>query len=165
MFVGFLISNHNLWVHQPFVLCHRLVTATAYVARNNKPQPSLKLDVDTTLRTIVPWRYMTKTDLTRAFYQIPLSKSSLKYCGVATPFRRIRSYIWSAMGMPGSETVLEEMMCCVLGDFKLADVLYCGGDTPEALLNNWRRVLQALYRCNLSLSPKRLSFVPRPPPS
>ena len=40
------------------------------------------------------------------------------------------------MGMPGSETVLEEMMCCVLGDFKLADVLYCGGDTPEALLNN-----------------------------
>lgn len=47
------------------------------------------------------------------------------------------------MGMPGSETVLEEMMCCVLGDFveegflvKLADVLYSGGDTPEALLNN-----------------------------
>lgn len=47
------------------------------------------------------------------------------------------------MRMPGSETVLEEMMCCVLGDFveegflvKLADVLYSGGDTPEALLNN-----------------------------
>ena len=42
------------------------------------------------------------------------------------------------MGMPGPETVLEEMMCCVLGDFieegflvKLADVLYCGGDTPK----------------------------------
>ena len=104
-------------------------------------------DVDTTLRTIAPWRYMIKTDLTRAFYQIPLSKSSLKYCGVATPFRGVRVYTRSAMGMPGSETALEEMMCRVLGDFieegfvaKLADDLYCGGDSPEALLNNWRRV-------------------------
>ena len=51
------------------------------------------------------------------------------------------------MGMPGSETALEEMMCRVLGDFieegfvaKLADDLYCGGDSPEALLNNWQRV-------------------------
>ena len=65
-------------------------------------------DVDTTLRAIAPWRYMIKTDLTRAFYQIPLSKSSLKYCSVATPFRGIRVYTRSAMGMPGSETALEE---------------------------------------------------------
>ena len=50
------------------------------------------------------------------------------------------------------------MMCHVLSDFieegfvaRLADDLYCGGDTPEALLNNWR-VLQALDRCNLRLS-------------
>ena len=126
---------------------HRLVTAFADVARYSKPQPSLMPDVDTTLRTIAPWRYMIKTDLTRAFYQIPLSKSSLKYCGVATPFRGVRVYTRSAMGMPGSETALEEMMCRVLGDFieegfvaKLADDLYCGGDSPEALLNNWRRV-------------------------
>ena len=58
-------------------------------------------DVDTTLRTIAPWRYMIKTDLTRAFYQIPLSKSSLKYCGVATPFRGIRStpdQLWECLG-------------------------------------------------------------------
>ena len=42
--------------------------------------------------------------------------------------------------MPGSETALEEMMCRVLGDLiqegcvtKLADDLYCGGDSPETL--------------------------------
>ena len=80
---------------------HRLVTAFADVARYSKPQPSLMPDVDTTLRTIAPWRYMIKTDLTRAFYQIPLSKSSLKYCGVATPFRGIRSttdQLWECLG-------------------------------------------------------------------
>ena len=107
--------NPSFLVKKPFG-GHRLLTAFADVARYSKPQPSLMPDVDTTLRTIAPWRYMIKTDLTRAFYQIPLSKSSLKYCGVATPFRGVRVYTRSAMGMPGSETALEEMMCRVLGD-------------------------------------------------
>ena len=65
-------------------------------------------DVDTTLHTIAPWRYMIKTDLTRAFYQIPLSKSSLKYCGIATPFRGIRVYTRSAKGMPGPRLLLKK---------------------------------------------------------
>ena len=62
---------------------HRLVTAFADVTRYSKPQPSLMPDVDTTPRTIAPWRYVIKTNLTRAFYQILLSRSSLKYCGIA----------------------------------------------------------------------------------
>ena len=71
---------------------HRLVTAFADVSRYSKQQPSLMPDVNTTLRIITPWRYLIKTDLTQAFYQIPISQSSLKYCGVAIPFRGIRVY-------------------------------------------------------------------------
>ena len=82
----------------------RLVTAFTDVGRFSKPQPSLMPDVDSTLRTVAAWKYIIKSDLTRAFYQIPLSKASMKYCGVATPFRGIRVYTRSAMGMPGSET-------------------------------------------------------------
>ena len=33
----------------------------------------------------------------------------MKYCGVATPFKGVRVYVRSAMGMPGSETALEEL--------------------------------------------------------
>ena len=66
------------------------MTAFADVARYSKPQPSLMPDVNSTLPTIAPWRYLIKTDVTQAFYQIPLSQSSLKYCGVATPFQGIR---------------------------------------------------------------------------
>ena len=47
--------------------------------------------------------------------------------------------------MPGSEMALEELMSRVLGNLfhkgvvtKLADDLYCGGDTPEAVLHNWK---------------------------
>ena len=147
---------------------HRLVTAFGDVAWHSKPQPSLMLDVNTTLRTITPWRYLIKTDLTQAFYQIPLFQSSLKYCGVATPFRGIRVYTRSATGMPGSKTAQEEMMCRVLGDLiqegsvtKLADDLYCGGDSPETLLSNWRRILESLDRCNLCLSPTRTINCPK----
>ena len=132
----------------------RLVTAFTDVGRFSKPQPSLMPDVDSTLRTIAPWKYIIKSDLTRAFYQIPLSKASMKYCGVATPFHGIRVYTRSAIGMPGSETALEELMCRVLGDIlqegcaaKLADDLYCGGDTPQELLTNWSRIFDALTKC------------------
>ena len=83
----------------------------------------------------------------------------MKYCGVATLFRGVRVYTRSAMGMPGSEMALEEIMCRVLGNLvqeghvaKLADDLYCGAETLDALLATWQRVLQALDRCNLRLS-------------
>ena len=75
----------------------------------------------------------------------------MKYCGVATPFRGVRVYVRSAMGMPGSETALEELTCRVLCHLvqegvvaKIADDLYCWGHTQQELLNNWERVLDAL---------------------
>ena len=92
----------------------------------------------------------------------------MKYCGVATPFRGVRVYTRSAMGMPGSETSLEELMCRVLGDLlmegivvKLADDLYCGADTPEALLHNWGRVLHALSKSGLHLSASKTTVCPK----
>ena len=33
-----------------------------------------------------------------------------------------------------------------------SDDLYCGGNTPQELFCNWKRVLQALHNCNLRLS-------------
>ena len=62
-------------------------------------------------------------------------------------------------GQRGTETALEELMCRVLGDLihegvvaKIADDLYCVADSQEELLQNWKRVLQALSKCNLKLS-------------
>ena len=146
----------------------RLVTAFAEVGRYAKPQPSLMPDVDTTLRTIAKWKYIVATDLTNAFYQIPLSKESMKYCGVVTPFKGVRVYTRCAMGMPGSETALEELMCRVLGDLlqegsvaKLADDLYCGGNSPAELLTNWRSVLEALRRSGLCIAPSKTVVCPK----
>ena len=72
------------------------------------------------------------------------------------------------MGMPGSETALEEVMSRVLGDLiqegivaKVADDLYCGAATPSELFKNWKRVLDALHSCNLVLSPSKTIIAPK----
>lgn len=44
-------------------------------------------------------------------YEGILTRDSMKYCSVVTPFRGVRVYTRSVMGMPGSETVLEELTC------------------------------------------------------
>ena len=53
-------------------------------------------------------------------------------------------------------------MCHVLGSLledgsvaKIYDDLYCGGNTPQELFCNWKRVLQALRNCNFRLSTNR----------
>lgn len=100
------------------------------------------------------------TDLTKAVYLISLARDSMKHCGVGPPFRGVRVYTCTTMGMPGSETAFKELTCRVMGDLleegivvKLAaDFFYCGADTPEQLVVNFSRVLAALNRCNLQLS-------------
>jgi hypothetical protein len=145
----------------------RLVTSFGEVANYCKPQPSLMPSVDTVLRDIASWKYIIVTDLLKSFYQIPLAKASMKYCGVATPYKGIRVYTRCAMGMPGSETCLEELMSRVLGDLiqegrvaKLADDLYCGGNSIPELLDNWSRLLSALKKNNLRLSAKKTIICP-----
>ena len=146
---------------------HRLVTAFSDVGRYSKPQPSLMPDVDGTLRKIAQWQYIATTDLSNSFYQIPISRESTKYCGVVTPFRGVRVYARPAMGMPGSETALEELLCRVLGDLleegvvaKLADDIHCGGNTIAELQRNVRRLLQCFADSGLRLSATKTTICP-----
>ena len=88
----------------------------------------------------------------------------MEYCGVVTPFRGIRVYARPAMGMPGSKTALEELMCHVPGDLleagsfdKIADHLFCVADSHEELLNVCSAVLLVLDKSDLQLSAPKTS--------
>ena len=146
----------------------RLVTAFSDVGRYTKPQLSLMPNVDNILRMIYQWKYLIQSDLPEAFYQISLEKESMKYCGVVTPNKGAREYVRSAMGMPGSETALEEVMCRVLGDFahkgvvaKIADNLFVRGNTIDKLYINCEKLLLALQENNLRLSAAQTIICPK----
>ncbi len=71
------------------------------------------------------------------------------------------------MGMPGSETALEELMCRVLGDLvsdriavKFSDDLHIGAVDPQKLLVNWGKALAALLKAGLRLFPKKTVVCP-----
>ena len=44
---------------------------------------------------------------------------------------------------------------------KLADDIYCGRNTLDELLSNWKRVLDELQKSNLKLSPSKTVICPR----
>ena len=145
----------------------RLVTSFGEVAHYSKPSPSPKPNVDGVLCNIARWKYIIVTDLRQSFYQIPLDHSSMCFCGVVTPFKGVRVYTRSAMGMSGSETCLEELMSHVLGEVimqgwvaKIADDLYVGGNDPEEILSHWTSVLKALQKNNLGLNASKTVIFP-----
>ena len=72
------------------------------------------------------------------------------------------------MGLPGAETALEEMMNRAVGDLimegsaaKVADDLYCGGNTPEDAISTWSRLLEALDKNNLGLAAHKTIIFPK----
>ena len=69
--------------------------------------------------------------------------------------------------MPGSETALEELLCRILGDMvqegivaKVADDLYCGGDSVDATLSACSRVLHTLHQNVMRLSAQKTVCCP-----
>ena len=144
---------------------HRLVKAFSDVGGYSKPQPALMPDVEGTLRKIAQWQYIATTDLSNAFDQIPLSRESMKVllccnsiscvCRLNNGHARIR------------ETAVEELFCRVLGDLleegvvaKLADAIYCGGNTIAELQRNVRRLLQCFADSGLRLSASKTTICP-----
>ena len=146
----------------------RLVTDFTSLAPYIKVMPSLLPDVNSTLLKIGSWKYIIKSDLTEAYFQVPLSKASRKYCGVVSPYKGTFVYTTGCMGLPGTEVALEELTCRVLGDLvmdgcvaKVADDLYIGGNSENDLLDNFKCVLHRLHQNNLRLSGRKTVIAPK----
>ena len=147
---------------------YRLVTEFGEIARYAKPQPSLLPDMNSVLRWLAQWKFIICTDLCKAYYQVPLDPKSMKYCGVSTPYKGTLVYTTAAMGMPGSESALEEVVSRVFGSLiqsdqvmKIADNLFTGGNTLDELCRNWEQVLKAASRNSLNFSPSQTIINPK----
>ena len=146
---------------------NRLVTSFGEVAEYALVPPSVTSNVEDVLRQVGQWRYLIKTDLKSAYYQIPLAKESMRFVGVNTPYKGTYIYQRSVMGLPGSEAALEEVLSRILGDLvqgggviKLVDDLYIGAESVNELLNLWNSVLERLCMNGLKLSPDKTVCCP-----
>ena len=164
--VDIVYSSPSLLVKKPLG-GYRLCTAFNELSQYTRILPTASTSPNEVLRKLSAWKYMVKSDLTKSFFQIPVSKSSMKYLGTATPFKGLRVYTRSAMGMPGSSEYLHELMSRVLGDFVqegfvilLADDIHVCGNTEDEVLHNWEQVLERLSANNLSLSASKTVVCP-----
>ena len=146
---------------------HRLVTAFNDLGCYTRILPTASTSCNDVLRRLSSWKYLIKSDLTKSFFQIPVTKSSMQYLGTVTPFKDLRVYTRSAMGMPGSSEYLQELLSRVFGDFLqegfvilIADDIHVCGNTVDELLTNWSRVLHRMQRNNLNLSASKTVICP-----
>ncbi len=145
----------------------RLVTAFTSLGEFTKTLPTIMPTVEVMFRTISEWKFLIKTDLKDAFYQIPLAKESMRWCGTVTPFRGLRIYLVASQGLPGSSEWLEELLCLLFGEkvqegwvAKVADDLYVGAMTIEDLFKNWSEVLDILLKNGLKLKGPKTVIAP-----
>ena len=160
--------NPSFLVKKRDSLDKRLVTDFTTIASHCRPTPTLMPNVDATLRQIAEWNVLLKTDFTEAYFQLQLKKSSMKYCGVVSPFQGSYVYTRGCMGLPGTEVALEELTCRLFGHMvkegkvaKLADDLFVGGKNITELHKNFEEVLQILQENNIRLSGKKTIIAPK----
>ena len=55
---------------------YRFVTAFNQLSQYVRYPPSVSITCDEDLRTLAPWKFIVKTDMKKAYYQIPMAKSS-----------------------------------------------------------------------------------------
>ena len=168
--IGVTVENTNpsFLVNKQNSPDKRLVTDFSSISDFCRPTPSLLPDVNSTLRSIGGWKYIIKSDMSSAYFQIKLKKSSKRYCGVHTPYRGLRVYNVGCMGLPGVEIALEELTCLLVGDLvkenkvaKVADDIFIGGRTPKELIQNFEVVLDRLLLANIKLSPSKTIIAPK----
>ena len=145
----------------------RMVTAFNQLGQYVRYPPSVSITCDDALRKLACWKYIVKTDMKQAYYQIPMAKTSMQWLGTHTPFGGLRVYTRPVMGMPGSAEFLQELLSRVFGDLTregfviiIADDLNVGGNTIDELFIHWKVVLHYCQLNNLTLSPTKTIVCP-----
>ena len=129
----------------------RFVTAFNELGLYTNVPPTTGPTSNDILRQLSAFEYLIKSDLTKAFFQIPLDRKSIPYLGTVTLYKGMRVYTRSAMGQPGASEHLRELLTRIFGDYLREgfliikdDDMYVGSATPSDLLILWQKVLHRL---------------------
>ena len=146
---------------------HRMVTSFTELNKYIHTLPTKLSTSKEVFSAISRWKYIIKTDLKSAYYQMKIADGAQKWLGTVSPFKGVFVYDRGSMGLRNMSEFLEELMSRIFGDYimegfmaKDADDLFIGGETIDELLQNWRKTLQRLGDNNLTLSAKKTVICP-----
>ena len=98
------------------------------------------------------WKYLLKTDLKSAYFQIKMDRDSQQWLGTNSPYKGLKN-----MAEFLEEIVARILSSCLAEGYitKISDDLIIGGNTVDELLSNWTNVLEELNDNNVSLLKRR----------
>ena len=146
----------------------RLVTSFVELNKFILPLPSKMSTTSDVIRDLGKWKYIIKSDLKSAYFQIPVTRESQKWLGTNSPFKGMYVYNRAPMGLRNMAEYLEEVVARVLGDFiregimtKISDDIIVGANSVEGLISNWDRILNSLQQNGLRISPDKTIICPK----
>ena len=146
---------------------HRMVTSFVELNKYLRPLPTTMTTTEDVITGMGKWKFIIKTDLKSAYFQIPVKKESQKWLGTISPFKGMYVYNVAPQGLRNMAEYLEELVARVFGDFmaqswflKIADDLIIGANSISDLKQRWESVLQRLRDNNLSISAKKTYVCP-----
>ena len=132
------------------------------------PRPSKPTSSKNILTFLAKHKFHIHADLFNSYFQIPVRKKDWQWLGIRTPFKGIRVLTRSGQGLLNSESELDELIARVLGTELAEGICYAerddviiGGESVEATISNWEKVLSKLASNNLKLSPSKVKLFPR----
>ena len=133
-----------------------------------KPLPLHVPKTDDILITMGRWRHIIIFDLYNGYFQNHMSKDSIPWLGVQTPFGGLRVIARSGQGLLGMAEEFDELLSKVLKEelkegiaCKIVGDVYVGGSTQEEAAVNYVRILAKLSNANLKITPEKTKIFPK----
>ena len=132
-----------------------------------KPIPSHVTKTEDILIKLGRWKELIIFDLYNGYFQIKMSKDSIPWLGVQTPFGGLRAISRSGQGLLGQAEEFDEVLAKVLKEelkegicAKIVDDIYVGGKNQKEAKINYIRILSKLKNANLKISPTKTHIFP-----
>ena len=121
-------------------------------------------DIDTILQMLREARFLSKIDLSQAYYQLLLSLKSRPYTAFAVPYKGLFQFKRMPYGLTNAPRTFQKLMERIIQPnwepyvfVYLDDIIICTNSFKEHM--HWlEKVLTALKEANLQLNKEKLSF-------
>ena len=160
-------TSPSFLVKNPSKGTHRLVTSFVELNKYIKLLPTKLSTTQEVFTAIAKWKYLIKTDLKSAYYQMKIADGAQRWLGTVSPYKGVFVYDKGSMGLRNMAEFLEELMARVMGELitegivcKIADDLFIGGSNVNDVQKNWSRCLLKLKENNLTLSAEKTIICP-----